>query len=59
MCIDVHSRSLSLYVVYNLYYIMYTVYCIVEKTEGFDFVDTAVGVGTKFSIYLPTHYGAN
>jgi two-component system cell cycle sensor histidine kinase/response regulator CckA len=38
---------------------LYTVYCTVKKTEGFYFVDTAIGVGTKFSIHLPTHDGVN
>jgi two-component system cell cycle sensor histidine kinase/response regulator CckA len=38
---------------------LYTVYCTVKKTEGFYFVDIAIGVGTKFSIHLPTHDGVN
>ncbi len=32
-----------------------TAYGIIKQTGGFIFVDSAVGVGTKFSIYLPTH----
>jgi two-component system, cell cycle sensor histidine kinase and response regulator CckA len=32
-----------------------TVYGIVKQTGGFIFVDTEVGVGTKFSLYLPQH----
>ena len=35
-----------------------TVYGIVKQTGGFIFIDSTVGVGTKFSIYLPAHDGA-
>lgn len=32
-----------------------TAYGIIKQTGGYIFVDSAVGVGTKFSIYLPSH----
>lgn len=32
-----------------------TAYGIIKQTGGFIFVDSAIGIGTKFSIYLPTH----
>ena len=32
-----------------------TVYGIVKQTGGFIFVDSTVGVGTRFSLYLPQH----
>jgi two-component system, cell cycle sensor histidine kinase and response regulator CckA len=34
-----------------------TVYGIVKQTSGFVFVESVVGEGTKFSIYLPAHDG--
>ena len=34
-----------------------TVYGIVHQADGFIFVDSAVGEGTTFSIYLPVHKG--
>jgi len=35
-----------------------TVYGIVRQTGGFIFVDSTIGHGTKFSIYLPRHQAA-
>ncbi|MEM1268259.1 MAG: ATP-binding protein [Pseudomonadota bacterium] len=35
-----------------------TAYGIVKQSRGFIFVDSAVGVGTKFSIYIPVYEGA-
>ncbi|WP_417249246.1 ATP-binding protein [Celeribacter sp.] len=36
-----------------------TAYGIIKQTGGFIFVDSAVGVGTKFTIYLPAHSAAS
>ncbi|MGC2856127.1 PAS domain-containing protein [Novispirillum sp. DQ9] len=35
-----------------------TVYGIIRQTGGFIFVDSTVGKGTEFTIYLPRHVGA-